>query len=162
MDNTAIAQHNRGVRYVLVVIDVFSRFCWTVPVKNKTGESLVKAFHEIFKSTERRCGSIITDSGGEFKNKKLINYLKSMDISYFNTFNPQTKCSIVERLIRTLRLWLQRIFTHTRSYNYIDGALSDVTYSYNNKIHRTLKMTPKRNYNQSKRKESLVLCTIEV
>lgn len=141
-DFSSIKEENDGFIFVLVVIDVFSKHAWTVPLQNKQAETVVEGFREIFSRTDRRCTTLISDKGKEYDNKKLKTFLKSHDISYFHTRNPETKCSIAERFIRTLRMWLQRVFTHTESDRYIDHVLEDVTYAYNIKYHRTIKMSP--------------------
>jgi hypothetical protein len=121
---------------------VFSRHLWTLPLKNKKAETVKNAFELLFSQTERRPGRILSDKGGEINNKKFISFLKENGVEYFHTNNPDTKCAIAERAIRTLRLMMQKIFTHRENYRYIDGVLYDVTTAYNNKYHRTIKMTP--------------------
>lgn len=126
----------------MVVCDVFSRYAWTVPLEGKTADHVVEGFKTLFASTDRRCSALITDKGREFVNRTLTSFLKQHDIKYFHTQNPQTKCSIAERFIRTLRTMLQKVFTHREKYRYVDGLLEDVTYAYNHKKHRILRMTP--------------------
>lgn len=126
----------------MVVCDVFSRYAWTIPLSGKTAGDVVDGFKQLFAMTDRRCSTLISDKGKEFDNKSLLLFLKQNDIRYYHTNNPQTKCSIAERFIRTLRLMLQKVFTFREKYRYVDGLLDDVTFAYNNKIHRTLTMTP--------------------
>jgi len=142
MDVSSSKEENDGMTFVLIVIDVFSRYVWTVPLKNKQAETVVSGFQEIFACTDRRCDDLISDNGKEFKNNKLKRFLKSHDINLYHTRNPDTKCSVSERFIRTLRLWLQKVFTHQENDRYIDHVLADVTHAYNHKYHRTLKMSP--------------------
>ena len=68
--------------------------------------------------------------------------MKQQGIELYHTSNPDIKCSITERFIRTLRLWLQKVFTHREKYRYIDCLLEDVTWSYNHRYHTTIKMSP--------------------
>lgn len=141
-DVSSSKEDNDENLFILIAIDVFSRHAWTIPLKNKKAETVVAGFKTLFESTERRPSDIVTDKGKEFENKKLKTFLKEHDINYYHTKNPDTKCSIAERFIRTLRLWLQKIFTHTENYRYLDHVLADVTHAYNHKYHRTLKMSP--------------------
>jgi len=59
----AFSKFNRGVRYLLTVIDVFSKRCWMLPLKDKTGKSVADAFKEIFKKSKRKPEKLWTDKG---------------------------------------------------------------------------------------------------
>lgn len=141
-DFSDIRDENQENSFILCVIDVFSKFAWTLPVRDKKADTVVEAFKTIFNETDRRPTRIITDKGREFDNRKLKKYLQDMDIQYAHTNNPDTKCSVVERFIGTLRPWLQKVFTERERYEYTGGVLIDITRAYNEKFHKTLKMTP--------------------
>ena len=65
-----------------------------VPIKDKTGKTLVIAFKSVSKSG--RCPKCLqTDKGTEFKNKEFQNLLKTKKIHFFTTENPETKANIV-------------------------------------------------------------------
>jgi len=113
-----------------------------LPVLNKQASTIKQAFETIFQNTARRPTRLITDKGGELKNKILKQFLLQNGIAYAHTNNPDTKCSVVERFIGTLRMWLQKVFTYRENYEYTNGVLDDVTHAYNNKKHTSLKMTP--------------------
>jgi transposase InsO family protein len=98
-DMQSMQKFNDGYRYLLVCIDVFSKYAWVVPLKNKTGPTLVEAFKVILTSG-RKPEKIMTDQGTEFLNKHFRALMKEEDIELYNTYN-ETKASIVERLIRT-------------------------------------------------------------
>ena len=104
-DMQSMQKFKDGYRYLLVCIDVFFKYAWVVPLKNETGLSLVEAFRTILASG-RKPEKIITDQGTEFFNKHFKVLLKDEDIELYNTYN-ETKASVVERLIRTLktRMW---------------------------------------------------------
>ncbi len=95
----SMQKFNDGYRYLLVCIDVFSKYAWLVPLKNKTGPSLVEAFKVIL-SSGRKPEKIMTDQGTEFLNRHFRALMKEEDIELYNTYN-ETKASIVERLIRS-------------------------------------------------------------
>ena len=139
MDMQALASHNDGFRYVLTVIDVFSRYAWAVPTKTKGGVAVTEAFKTL--TTERRPRAVQTDKGKEFLNKTFQDNLKNENIEFFTTENDDIKASLVERLNRTLKEKLWRYFTHKRTYRYLD-VLNDVVSSYNHTFHQTLKMAP--------------------
>ena len=100
-DMQAIATDNDGYRYLLVCIDVFSKFVWVIPLKTKTGPALVTAFKKILESG-RKPQKIQTDQGTEFFNKHFKDLMKEEEIQLYNTYN-ETKASVVERVIRTLK-----------------------------------------------------------
>ena len=138
-DMQSMQKFNDGYRYLLVCIDVFSKYAWVVPLKNKKGPSLVEAF-KIILASGRKPEKIITDQGTEFFNKHFKALLKDEDIELYNTYN-ETKASVVERLIRTLKTRMWRYFTAKKTMRYID-MLPDLVYSYNHTIHRSIKKKP--------------------
>ena len=138
-DMQSMQKFNDGYRYLLVCIDVFSKYAWVVPLKNKTGLSLVEAF-KIILASGRKPEKIITDQGTEFFDKHFKALLKDEDIGLYNTYN-ETKASVVERLIRTLKTRMWRYFTAKKTMRYID-VLPDLVYSYNHSVHRSIKMKP--------------------
>ena len=60
---------NKGIKYLLMVIDVFSKYAWIKPLKDKKAESMSKAFDEIFKKSKRKSSMLWTDKGSEFISK---------------------------------------------------------------------------------------------
>ena len=100
-DMQSMQKFNDGYRYLLVCIDVFSKYAWVVPLKNKTDPLLVEAF-KIILASGRKPEKIIADQGTEFFNKNFKASLKNEDIELYNTYN-EIKASVVERLIRTLK-----------------------------------------------------------
>ena len=138
-DMQSMQKFNDGYRYLLVCIDVFSKYAWVVPLKNKTGPTLVEAFKVILASG-RKPEKIMTDQGTEFLNKHFRALMKEEDIELYNTYN-ETKASIVERLIRTLKTKMWRYFTAKKTMRYMD-MLPDLVYSYNHSVHRSIKTKP--------------------
>ena len=62
-------KNNKGYRYILVVIDSFSRFGWTISLKNKYAQSITDAFSQIIKTSRRKPNLLETDGGKEYVNK---------------------------------------------------------------------------------------------
>ena len=111
-----------------------------VPIKDKTGKTLVIAFKSVLKSV--RCPkSLQTDKGTEFKNKEFQNFLKTKKIHFFTTENPETKASIVERFQRTLKTRMWKYFTHHCTLRYVD-ILPKLVHGYNHAYHRSIKCAP--------------------
>lgn len=140
-DMQSLMKHNNRNRYLLCVIDVFSRFAWVVPIQNKQGTTMIKAFESIFKSSKRKPLSLQTDKGSEFKNKDFQLFLKKKKIHFFTTDNPETKASIVERFQRTLKTKMWKYFTHQRTRRYVD-VLPHLVNGYNKAFHRSIQESP--------------------
>ena len=138
-DMQPVSTDNDGYRYLLVWIDVFSKFLWVIPLKTKTGPALVTAFKVILESG-RKPQKIQTDQGTEFFNKHFKALMKEEEIQLYNTYN-ETKASVVERVIRTLKTRMWRYFTAKRTRRYID-VLPDLVDSYNRSKHRSIQKKP--------------------
>ena len=138
VDVQGIAKVNNGYRFLLTCIDTLSKYAFVIPLKDKTGASIVKAFTKIFK--ERQPRKLRTDMGREYINQKFRLFLKERDVIFF-TSNNDTKCAIVERFNRTLQAKLWRYFTFTKRERYID-VLKGVVEGYNNEVHTTTGKAP--------------------
>ena len=133
-DVSNLSTENDGVKYLLVVIDVFSRFLWVVPLKNKLHGSVISGLREIFQTSKPK--ELRTDKGSEFKNKWMTSFLKDQGVHHYVTQNI-TKANYAERVIRTLKVLMYRYITHKRSYRYLD-VLQDLVHNYNHRVHRAL------------------------
>ena len=108
VDMQAFTKFNRNIKYLLAVIDVFSKYGWLIPFKDKTGKSVASALKTIFK--ERKPEQMWVDKGKEFYDKDVKDL-----IELYSTENEE-KSSVVERWIRTIKekMWLTlRTFTST-------------------------------------------------
>ena len=132
-DMQAFSKFNRGIKYLLAVIDVFSKYGWLIPLKDKTGKYVASALKTIFK--ERKPEKMWVDKGKEFYNKDV----KEL-IELYSTENEE-KSSVVERWIRTMKEKMWKYFT-TNSTNVYINALPDLVREYNNTRHSSIKMTP--------------------
>ncbi|RWR98948.1 hypothetical protein B4U79_13692 [Dinothrombium tinctorium] len=139
MDLSRFEKYNNKFKYILVCIDILSRYAFGEPLKEKTGENIIKAFKKIFKS--RKPKILTTDQGREFNNKKVKNFLKEKDIKYMTTTTDDTKCAVIERFIRTLKEKIWKYLNYKNSYRYIDNVQNFIS-AYNKSIHRILKMKP--------------------
>lgn len=131
---------NNGYKYILVVIDCFSKYLWTQPVKSKRGQDVRDAMEKILKGP-RRAKNLQTDLGKEFYNTFFKNLMQKYDINHYSTYST-TKAAIAERVIRTLKDKLYREFSMRGEYKWID-ILSTVTDQYNSLKHSTIKMRPR-------------------
>lgn len=135
------AQQNKGYRYILMVIDVFSKRAWAKELKNKTGEEVTKAMASIFAEYPNHIPrNLHTDQGKEFYNHQFQSLMKKHGINHYSTFSKM-KASIVERLNRTIlnKIWHQ--FSLQGSHDWLSN-LQRVINEYNASHHRTIQMKP--------------------
>ena len=133
------AKLNKGYRYLLTCIDIFSKYSWVIPLKDKKGITLKNALQKIFK--ERKPNFLWTDNGKEFYNKQVQNLLNENNIKLYSTNNSEIKSSVVERFNRTFKNMMYKKFTENNNtifYNILDELVNN----YNNKYHSTIKMSP--------------------
>ena len=97
------SKFNKGVKYLLAVIDIFSKYGWLIPLKDKTGETVASALKTIFK--ERKPEKIWVDKGKEFYNKNVKDL-----VELYSTENEE-KSSVFERWIRTMKEKMWKYFT---------------------------------------------------
>ena len=88
-DTTLISKFNKGIKNLLCVIDLYSRYAWVVPLKNRKSDSIVEEFQSILKNSGRKANKIWVDHGSEFYNNKFKNFLKENDIEMYSTFNEE-------------------------------------------------------------------------
>ena len=75
-----ISKYNKGIRYLLCAIDLFSKYAWVVPLKDKKGTTIVNAFQSILDSSERKPNKMWVDQGSEFYNNHFKKWLKDNNI----------------------------------------------------------------------------------
>ena len=141
-DMQALASENNGIKYLLTCIDVFSKFAWVIPVKDKSAKTMLEALdHLLHQSAPRKPKKLQTDKGTEFLNKQFQNKLKTQyGIEHFTTMG-ETKAAIVERFNRTLKERIWHYFTSSKSKEYF-SVLQDIVDAYNHSMHRSIKMRP--------------------
>ena len=135
-DTSNISDENNGIKYLLFVIDIFSKYLWIKPLKNKTAKDVVKALKNILNKC-RKCKKLRSDNGKEFNNNIMKTFLKNEGIYYFTTQNSDTKANVVERVIKTIKNMMYRYFTKQRTHRFVD-VLQDIVDSYNVTPHRSL------------------------
>lgn len=138
----SLKAYNNDITYLLVVIDVLSKFAWVETLKNKSATCVLDGFKRILeRSNGRRPLALQTDRGKEFTAKIIQKFLKSEAIQYRIARNPDIKAAIVERFNRTLKERMWRYFTYSRTYRFID-VLQQIVDAYNRSKHSSIKMTP--------------------
>ena len=139
-DMQSLSRKNKGIKYLLSAIDLFSKYAFVIPLKDKKGISIVNAFNKIIKQSNRKPNKIWVDQGGEFYNNVFEKWLSDNNIIMYSTYN-EGKSVVAERFIRTLKNKLYKHMTATGKKVYYD-VLDDVVNKYNNTKHSTIKMKP--------------------
>lgn len=138
-DMQSLSRYNRGIKYIMTVIDCFSRKAWAFPLKNKKSESIITAFKRLFKETKPKY--VQTDKGKEYLNAPVQSFLRKNQVKFYHTNNPDVKAAVVERFNRTLKSKMYKHFTRSSSNKYIN-ILNALVHSYNNCVHSATKMAP--------------------
>ena len=134
------SEHNDGHRYLLTCIDIFSKYAWITPLKDKRAQTVADAFEGIIKNSKYGFQNLQSDLGTEFHNKIFSRLMKKYDINHFSCFS-EMKAQIVERFHRTMRIRMERYLYNHNTHRYID-VLQDLVDAYNNSFHRSIKMAP--------------------
>ena len=151
VDMQAFAEYNDGIKYLLCVIDLFSKYGWIVQLKDKSGKSVAVAFKRIF-NEGRKPAKLWVDKGKEFYNKDV----KSLGVELYSTENEEKSC-VVERWNRTMKEKMFKYFSANSTRRYID-VLDEMVDRYNNTKHSSIKITPVAASN--KKNESIVFMNL--
>ena len=133
-------KNNRGYRYILVVVDNFSRFGWIIPLKNKYAQSITDAFSQIIKTSRRKPNLLETDDGKEYVNKIFNEFLNTNKIKRYSRYTDKGDV-FAERFNRTIRNLLKKPVFEKGRADWL-SELQSVVKQYNNTIHHSTKMTP--------------------
>lgn len=131
---------NKGYKYLLTVIDNFSKYAWARALKSKKAGDVSHAFEDILNTSGRRPKNLQTDDGKEFFNRTFASLVKRFRINHYKTFSTK-KASIVERFNRTLKGHMYKTFSVNGNYKWAD-MLSGLMQRYNTAVHRTIGMRP--------------------
>ena len=135
------SKQNNNYKYILTVIDFFSKHSWCYPLKNKKYNEIINSFKDIFKKSKRKPNFIQSDEGSEFTNKQVQKFFNDNNIKWYHTYNRDIKCSICERFNRTILNKIYKNFTLNNNTIWIKD-LNKLVKEYNNSYHRTIKMKP--------------------
>lgn len=132
------SRHNKGYKYILCVIDCFTKYAWALPLKNKTAEEVTNTMSKILVNRSPKLMQL--DNGKEFYNSKFDSLMSKYNIKKYSVYSTKKAC-IVERFNRTLKSLMFREFTATGSHKWVT-ILPKLLDKYNNSKHRTISMTP--------------------
>ncbi|QKS69565.1 putative integrase [Drosophila-associated adintovirus 1] len=148
-------KHNDGYKYLLTIIDTFSKYSYAEPVKNKTASDIVTAIRNVFKISKKIPKNIQSDQGKEFFNKQFLSLMTELNINHYHTYT-HLKASICERFNRTLKNIMWKMFSYQGNYRWVT-KLPQLIHKYNNTYHRTIKMMP---VDVCKRNEQFILQSV--
>lgn len=142
-----LAHKNNGVRYLLNCIDIFTRFAFVRPLKDKSAKNVLDGFKSILEEAVTQPYMVVMDKGTEFTNRLFKDFCNRRNIKLIN---PQASvhAAFIERFNRTLQLLMYKYMTDNETLQYID-VLPKLVQTYNNRIHRMIKMTPQQAENNS-------------
>lgn len=148
------SSQNNGYKYLLNVIDTFSKYAWITPLKSKNAKDVARAMNHVFSAAKRIPKNLQTDDGKEFFNKEFQILMNKKKINHYSTYSVK-KASIIERFNRTLKNMMWKEFSYNGSYKWLN-IYKKLLEKYNNSKHRTIKMSP---IDVNKRNEKLILNT---
>jgi transposase InsO family protein len=135
-----LSKHNRGLCYLLIVIDSFSRKIWVRPLKTKQKTEVVHKMKDILNEIGSPIKRLLTDRGGEFMSAEMQTLLRSLNITA-QLSNSEVKAPHVERVVGTLKRLMHQYLTENETYTYIDN-LHNIVNTYNRRQHTAHKMSP--------------------
>ena len=148
-DFSNISRHNKNIKYVLFIIDAFSRYGIAVPLHNKRGITVSNALDSIFSQHSYRF--FTTDMGSEFISQHAKSVYKKYDVVHFSTHGG-TKACMAERLILTIKRMMYRYFEENNTRKYID-ILPALMENYNSNTHTSIKCSPNEARNLENREK---------
>ena len=126
-----LSKYNKAIKYLLCATDLFSKYAWVVPIKNKKGTNIINTFKTII-SEGRKPNKIWVDQRSEFYNNAFKDFLRINNIEMYSTYN-EGKSVVSERFIRTLK---NKIFKHMTdiSKNVYFDVFDNIVNTYNDTI----------------------------
>ena len=133
-----ISKFNKGIRFLLCVIDISSKYAWVIPLKDKKGITITNAFQKILKESSRKSNKIWVQKGSELYHRSMKSWLEKNAIGIYSTDN-EGKSLVAKRFIRTLKNKIYKHMTSISENIYID-KLDDMVNKYNNAYPSTIRM----------------------
>lgn len=138
IDMQSHSKKNKGFKFILIIIDTFTKYVWTIALKNKSAKEVTRGMLNILKLNKPKL--LQTDNGTEFYNNQFQDLMRKYSIKHYSTYSS-IKAGIVERVIRTIKNKMYTHFTATGSWNWYN-SVDKLVHNYNNTVHRTISCTP--------------------
>ena len=136
VDMQKFSEWNKGVKYLVMVIDLFSKYGWIKPLRDKRSETVSKAFDEMFETSKRKPKILWSDKGSEFISKHFKEFLKKKDIKLYHTENEE-KSNVVERWNKTIKDKMWKMFSANNNTVYWD-KIDKLVDDYNKTRHSSI------------------------
>ena len=153
IDKSSLSKYNNNYKFILTVIDIFTKYAWAIPLKNKSGLSITNGFKTILSEGPlggsespqggfevRKPEKLWVDRGSEFYNKTFKSLLKKYETKIYSTYSD-LKAVFIETFNRTLLHIINKPMFINGDGNWVN-ILDDAVITYNNNIHSTINMTP--------------------
>ena len=140
IDIQSYSKWNDKIKYILAVIDTFTRKAWVQPCKDKTTDEVLNAFKVILTEAKTLPLTLVSDRGKEMTNKKFLEFCRKNKINFFHNYTS-VHAPLVERFNQTFQNKIYKFLSHNETNRYIDN-LQDFVDSYNESVHSTIQLTP--------------------
>ena len=140
-DLRSLSEYKDMYKYLLNISDVFSRYAWSVPLKDKIGNLITAALKSLFQN--RKQIIVQLDNGIEFVNTTVQQYFKRQGVSLHMTYNPDIKTGIIESFQRSLKSRMFKFFTNNNTNCYLD-IINKLVIGYNSSVHSAIGMLPSK------------------
>lgn len=140
-DYQIYSRSNSFVKYLFVCVDMFSKYLWVVPMKNKNPQSAVNALKHVVRISDLKPRAILSDNGAEFIGNTFKNYLSENSIKRISLTPGTPQGNLAESYVRLVKTRVQRHLTYTNKKKYID-VLPGIVSSYNAQKHSTTGQRP--------------------
>jgi hypothetical protein len=145
MSRSDFPKLNNGIKFLLTCMDIYTRYAWVIPMKDKSGPETANAIMSIINKTKQNPDYIYCDQGKEFYNSNVEALRQKYNIGIYSTLG-KNKASIIERFNRTFKSLMYKKFTENQNHRYLN-LLDSLINTYNNKIHKSLNgLTPNSVY----------------
>ena len=135
-----ISKFNKGFRFLLSVIDIYNKYAWVIPLKDKKGITITNSLQKVLNESKLKSNKLWVDNGSEFYKRSIKSWLEKNDIEIYSIHN-EGKFVVAERFIRTLKNKFYKCMTSISKNVYID-KLDDIVNKYNNTYNSTIKIKP--------------------
>lgn len=141
-DMSTWKSENDGYTYILMIIDVFTRWAAARPLKTKSAAEVLAALKDVIEESGRKPQLFWVDEGKEFLNKEMKGWRTTNDVGLYHTYG-RGKSVIVERLNRTIKTMMWKRLTADNSHQWVD-LLPKLIAEYNDTVHSVMKVTPNK------------------
>ena len=146
IDKSSLSKYNNNYKFILTVIDIFTKYAWAIPLKNISGLSIINGFKTILSkgphggSEHKKPEKLWVDRSSEFYNKTFKSLLREYETKLYSTYSD-LKAVFIERFNRTL-IHINNKSMFISGYGKWVNILNDAVKTYNSNVHSTINMTP--------------------